>query len=447
MDDIVATKVVQRPDGTEHLVFQKARIAVKRGPDRGKQLDVDRPRVRVGTAPDCELRLSDEAVSRYHLELRATERGFLVRDLGSTNGTRVGELKLLEAVVTGPVLLELGQTRLQVSTSVSEVVEIPLSSRGSFGGLLGQSRQIRQVFAILERVAPTRSTVLLEGESGTGKEVAAHAVHRASGRGDGPFVVVDCGAIPASLIESELFGHEKGAFTGADPARTGALEQADGGTLFLDEVGELPLELQPRLLRFLESQEVKPVGSSSHRPRVVDVRVVAATNRNLSVEVDEGRFRQDLYYRLSVVQVELPPLRERPEDVLLLARHFAEALQKDPREVISSDVAGLLLAYSWPGNVRELRNVIERVALLPELAAQQLHRSAEASPAPAPTIGNLVELDFHEGRRRWQDIFERQYLTAQMARGNQVVKAAAKSADLPRQTFHRLLRKHGLKDG
>jgi transcriptional regulator with GAF, ATPase, and Fis domain len=445
MDKIVATKVVQRPDGTEHLVFQKARIVVKRGPDKGKQLVVDRPRVRIGTAPDCDLQLTDEAVSRYHIELRATERGYLLRDLGSTNGTRVGELRLLEAVVTGPVVLELGQTRLQVSTSSTEVVEIPLSSRGSFGGLLGQSRQIRQVFAILERIAPTRSTVLLEGESGTGKEVAAHAIHKASGR-EGPFVVVDCGAIPANLIESELFGHEKGAFTGADRARTGALAHADGGTLFLDEVGELPVELQPRLLRFLESQEVKPIGSSSHEPRVVDVRVVAATNRNLSVEVDEGRFRQDLYYRLSVVAVELPPLRERPEDILLLARHFAEALQKDPREVISSAVAGLLLAYAWPGNVRELRNVIERVSVLPELAARQLHRSAETSPAPAPTIGALVEQSFHEGRSRWQDIFERQYLTAQMARNNQVVKAAAKSADLPRQTFHRLLRKHGLKE-
>jgi len=443
MDEILVTKLVQRPDGTEHLVLRQARVAVKRGPDKGRQLVVDRPRVRIGTAPDCDLQLSDEAVSRYHLELRATDRGYLLRDLGSTNGTRAGGLQLVEALITEPVLLELGSTRLQFSPS-DDSVEIPLSPRGSFGGLLGQSRQMRQVFAILERVAPSRSTILLEGESGTGKEVAAQAIHQASQHAEGPFVVVDCGAIPATLIESELFGHEKGAFTGAEHGRKGALEQADGGSVFLDEVGELPTELQPRLLRFLESQEVKPIGSSRHRK--VDVRIIAATNRNLTVEVSEGRFRQDLFYRLSVVRVELPSLRERPEDIVLLARHFAELLDKDPRAVVAPEISGLLMAYSWPGNVRELRNVVERVSLLPELATQLLQESSEASPAPAPTIGSLASLTFHEGRRRWQDTFERQYLAAQMARSDNVVKSAAESSQLPRQTFHRLLRKHGLRE-
>ena len=442
--DIVATRLVRRPDGTEHLVLRRARLVVKRGPDKGRELLLEKPRVRVGTAPDCELQLTDEAVSRYHLELRATDRGFVLRDLESTNGTRVGGLQLVEALLDAPVVLELGETRLQISPAEGSI-EIPLSARGSLGGLLARSRAMRQVFAILERVAPSRSTVLLEGESGTGKEVAAHAIHQLSPRNDGPFVVVDCGAIPPTLIESELFGHERGAFTGADRAREGALEEADGGTVFLDEVGELPLELQPRLLRFLEGQEVKRVGSTQHRK--VDVRIVAATNRSLETEASEGRFRQDLFYRLSVVRVELPPLRERPEDVVLLARHFAEAVAEDPRTVVTPEIEGLLLSHTWPGNVRELRNVVERIAVVPELATELLQESAAQSVARPPSIGPLVGLSFHEGRRRWQDIFERQYLAAQLARAGGVVTRAAESADLPRQTFHRLLRQHGLKEG
>ena len=443
MDPIAATKLVQRPDGTEQLLLRQARITVKRGPDRGKTLAVDRPRVRIGTAPDCELPLTDESVSRYHLALEATEQGYVLRDLGSTNGTHMAGIQLVQAVITGPVVIELGQTRLHIAPS-DDNIEIPLSPRGSFGGLLGQSLKMRQVFAILERVADGRTTVLLEGESGTGKEVAAQAMHQMSSRREGPFVVVDCGAIPPTLIESELFGHARGAFTGAQQARVGLLEQSHGGTLFLDEVGELPLEMQPRLLRFLESQEVKPVGDSQHRK--VDVRVLAATNRRLLVEVNEGRFRQDLFYRLSVVCVEMPPLRDRPEDVVLLARHFAEALGKDPDRVIAPDIASLLAAYAWPGNVRELRNVVERVAVLPELATRLLEQTAEDAGAAPPTIGGLVNLPFHEARRRWQDTFEQQYLATLLTRSGNVVKRAAEMADLPRQTFHRLLRQHGVKE-
>ena len=440
MEDTAATRLVQRPNGTQLLLLRQARLRVTEGPDRGRELLMDRPRVVVGSGEGCDLVLADAAVSREHLEVRATERGYLLKDLESTNGTLVGGVWLREALAVGPAALRLGETVLQL-VPTAETVEIPLSSRGQLGDLLGQSVAMRQVFAVLERVAPTGSTVLLEGESGTGKEVAARAIHALSPRAEGPLVVVDSGAIPASLIESELFGHEKGAFTGANEARAGAFEEADGGTLFLDEIGELPLELQPRLLRFLERQEVKRVGAARHRP--VDVRVVAATNRKLAGEVEAGRFRQDLFYRLSVVRLELPPLRERPDDIVLLAYHFAERFGPDPRQIVTDEVAALLVSYPWPGNARELRNVVERLAVMPELAAEELRQSARP-PAPA-AIGSLGDLAFHEARTRWQDLFEQQYLAQQLSRAGGVVSHAAATAGLPRQTFHRLMRRHGLK--
>ncbi len=444
--DNSATKLIRRPDGSEMLQLRQARLNVVKGPDRGLELLIERPRITVGSGADCELTLNDPAVSRRHLELRATEAGYQVRDLGSTNGTTVGDVRIERALITRPATLRLGSTNLRIAPT-EQVVEIPLSQRGSFGGLLGQSQAMRQVFAVLERVAPESATVLIEGGSGTGKELAARGIHDASPRATGPYVVVDCGAIPANLIESELFGHERGAFTGAEQARTGALEEADGGTVFLDELGELPLELQPRLLRFLEQQQVKPLGAVQHRQ--VDVRVVAATNRNLADEVSAGRFREDLFYRLAVVRVELPPLRDRPEDVLLLAHHFAEQLARDARAIITDEIRGVLCAHSWPGNARELRNVVERLALMPEQAAAALRQRVDGDgdrPGGLPGIGELAKLPFHQARGRWQDLFERSYLSIQLDRAAGVVSHAAEKSGLPRQTFHRLLRKHGLKN-
>ena len=439
MDQSQATKLLLKPDGSETLLLRRAQLSVIRGPDRGLALTLDRPRVRVGSGADCELRLGDTAVSRHHFELQATEAGYLLRDLGSTNGTLADGVRVLRALLTGDTTLELGQTALRLRPT-DKVIELPLSRRGQLGGLLGRSAAMRRVFAMLEAAAPSDSTVLLQGESGTGKEVAAEAIHSLSARGEGPLVVVDCGAIPAGLMESELFGHQRGAFSGADRARAGALEQAHRGTLFLDEVGELPLELQPRLLRFLESGQVKRLGATRHRQ--VDARVVAATNRLLPNEVQEGRFRQDLYYRLAVVCVELPPLRDRPEDVLLLAHHFAGSFTADPTELITDELAGLLAAYHWPGNARELRNVVERMAVAPELGLASLRQDHGASPQ---SIGALEDLPFHEARRRWQDAFERQYLGRALERAGGVVSRAADEAGLPRQTMHRLLKQHGLR--
>ena len=439
MDRTQATKLLQKPDGSESLLLRRAQLSVVKGPDRGKVLALDRTRIRVGTGADCDLRLDDSSVSRHHFELSATDAGYLLRDLGSTNGTQADGIRLVRALLTGATTLKLGETSIRLQPT-DEVVEIPLSRRGQVGGLLGRSVAMRQVFALLEAVAPSHSTVLLQGESGTGKEVAAEAIHTLSDRREGPLVVLDCGAIPAGVIESELFGHERGAFTGADRARAGALEQAHKGTLFLDEVAELPLELQPRLLRFLESQQVKRLGAARHRR--VDARVVAATNRLLVNEVAEGRFREDLYYRLAVVCIELPPLRDRPEDVLLLAHHFAGRFTADPGELITDELAGLLMAYHWPGNARELRNVVERMAVAPELGLSSMREVHGASAMPS--IGNLEDLPFHEARRRWQDGFERQYLMQALQRTGGVVSRAAAATGLPRQTLHRLLKQHGL---
>ena len=439
MERTQATLLLQKPDGTESLLLRRALLSVVQGPDRGLELELDRGRVCVGSGADCELRLSDSAVSRRHFELQATDAGYLLRDLGSTNGTLLGGVRVERALLCGAVSLVAGGSTVRLQPS-DEVLELPLSRRGQMGSLLGRSVAMRRVFAMLEAAAASDSTVLLQGESGTGKELAAEALHLASGRRRGPLEVVDCGAIPAGVIESELFGHERGAFSGADRARAGALERAHGGTLFLDEVGELPLELQPRLLRFLERQQVKRLGATRHRQ--LDVRVVAATNRLLANEVDEGRFRQDLYYRLAVLVIELPPLRDRPDDVLLLAFHFAGEHAADPGELITDEIANLLSAYHWPGNARELRNTVERIAVAPRLGLQALQGAGQAA---LPDIGKLEQLPFHEARRRWQDSFERRYLQLQLERAQGVVARASRQAQIPRQTMHRLLKQHGLR--
>jgi transcriptional regulator with PAS, ATPase and Fis domain len=218
--------------------------------------------------------------------------------------------------------------------------------------MLGESLKMREIFAILEKISPKDITVLIEGETGTGKEVCARAIHNTSKRASGPFIIFDCGATPANLIESELFGHVKGAFTGAVSSRAGAFESADGGTIFFDELGELTLELQPKLLRVLETREVKRVGATT--PVKVDVRVVAATNRDLRKEVRSGNFREDLFYRLAVARVTLPALRERREDIALLAKSFLRDASGDPNREISEATLTFLRKHDWPGNIREL---------------------------------------------------------------------------------------------
>jgi DNA-binding NtrC family response regulator len=341
-------------------------------PDRWVELG-EQPLV-VGSAADCGLRLDDPHVSSRHAELARVAGGVVLRDLGSSNGTRVADMAVKEVVLTSGVPIVMGTTRLRFEITsgsggagdTGRLVRDPVGDDElrdvppRFGGAVGTGPAMRRLFALLARIAPTDLTVTLIGETGTGKDVLAHAIHDVSPRRAGPFVVFDCAAVPPSLIESELFGHEKGAFTGAVAARAGVFERAHGGTLFIDEIGELPLELQPKLLRALEQRQVQRLGGAS--PQAVDVRIVAATNRDLAARVEAGAFRQDLFFRLSTAVLHVPPLRERLEDLPELIAHFLA--QTGRTLAVTPAALAQLRAHAWPGNVRELKNAIASGAAL-----------------------------------------------------------------------------------
>ena len=372
----------------------------------------------------------DRTVSRFHCEILLDEGGARVRDLSSRNGTKVDGTRVVEAFLRDGAELQVGATKLLVRLGDEKVVQ-QVSARTELGPLVGRSASMRAAFALLEKAAASDTTVLLEGETGTGKEGAAEALHALSPRRDKPFVVVDCAAIPASLMESELFGHDKGAFTGASARRIGAFEEADGGTVFLDEIGELPLDLQPKLLRVLERKEIRRIGTNQMAP--VDVRVVAATHRDLRAAVNNREYRADLYYRLSVVRITLPPLRERVEDVPLLVDRLLERMGKrEMTDLRKPDFLAALQRHSWPGNVRELRNFIERCVVFQE-------------PLPLDQKAAEPPKSFGEARQRAIDAFERAYVTELLAAHEGKVAAAAQKAGIGRAHFYRLLHKHGLK--
>jgi two-component system response regulator GlrR len=320
-----------------------------------------------------------------------------------------------------------------------------------FGGLVGTSEPMQRLFDLLQRAASSDATVLIEGETGTGKEVSAHAIHQHSARARAPFIVVDCGAIPGQLLESELFGYERGAFTGAVTPRTGAFEAADGGTIFLDEIGELGLDLQPKILRALESRKIKRVGSNDYHP--FDVRVVAATNRNLREEVRAKRFRSDLYYRLAVLHVKLPSLRERKTDLPALVDEILAQLgvveAPNVASIRSPEFIHMLAEYGWPGNVRQLRNYLERRVALGESVAppgnESLppNRSGSDRPSDAPRIAFDQPLKL--AREQWNNVFEARYLKVLLERHGDNVAAAARAAGVNRVHFYRLLWKHGMR--
>ncbi len=418
---------------TATLRVHAAHLTVTSGPDAGRTARVDRPSFVIGTGPSADLRLTDDTVSREHLRLTLSPDGIRVKDPGSTNGSWMGTLRVFEVVLAQSTTLSLGATTIDLTIEAAPV-DLPLSERTRFGDALGESSAMRHLFAVLERAARSGANVLIEGESGTGKDVLASGVHLESSRADGPFVALDCGAIPPTLIESELFGHEKGAFTGADRARDGAFVQADGGTLLLDEIGELPLEMQPKLLRVLETREVRPVGSN--RARRVDVRIVAATNRNLAEGSRRGEFRQDLFYRLAVVRIGVPPLRERKEDILPLARAFLRRVEGFEQADVPPELAAMLHAHPWPGNVRELRNVIQRYTVFGAAGAGLFDDARTAG-----TNDDLSHLPYHEARAVALERFERAYLPGVLARAGNVVVRAAELAGVRRPSFHRMLQR------
>jgi DNA-binding NtrC family response regulator len=318
------------------------------------------------------------------------------------------------------------------------------------GGLLGRSAAMQRIFALLRRVAPTDETVLIEGETGTGKELAAEAIHLESRRASGPFLIFDCSAVSATLVESELFGHTRGSFTGAVNDRAGALEAADGGTLFLDEIGELPLELQPKLLRALERRQVRRVGTNMGKQ--VDVRFVAATNRTLLREVECGRFREDLFYRLAVIRVPLPPLRERIEDIALLVRHFERQFSsqtgQQETEPLPDAVVNVLAAQFWPGNVRELRNAVARLLVLGSEEGDSAPSTLRSPSGTRRPPSGVVQVDLTEplraGRKRVADAYEKAYLEAALRRTEGNMSQAADLASVNRKFVQRAVKRHGL---
>ncbi|MDP3499086.1 MAG: sigma 54-interacting transcriptional regulator [Myxococcales bacterium] len=430
---------ITREGATEFLELPRLRVTLT-APDgtvRTTQLGVSP--ILIGTAEGNELVATDSSVSRVHAELRSGSDGVVVKDLGSKNGVTINGVRVFEALVPAGQLVALGRSTLTVSAEGLE--RLPLSGMAHFGEALGSSPVMRALFAVLARAADATVPILLLGESGTGKELLARAVHDASPRAGKSFVVFDCGAVTGSLVEAELFGALKGAYTGADRDRQGLLEAAHGGTLFLDEIGELSPDLQAKLLRALEAKQVRPVGSNTYRP--ADARIVGATHRDLRAKVANGSFREDLYFRLAVVTADVPPLRERTEDIPLLVQHFlsrqtpARTLAELPPNVLS-----LLQHHDWPGNVRELWNTMTRLVLFPQLGAKAIEHRQTARLANA--LESVAHLPLREAREVVVAEFELSYLVHKLKEHSDNVSAAAKAMGVSRQFLYRLLHRHGL---
>jgi two-component system, NtrC family, response regulator GlrR len=394
----------------------------------------------LGTHAECDVVIADPSLSRRHCQVALVEQGVLLTDLGSKNGTFVRDVRVREAFLDPGVPASAGGTRIEVELAGAPEL-LPLSLGASFGEAIGGTVVMRALFAWLERAAVSNETVLLLGESGTGKEVLARAIHDRSARRDGPFEVLDCAALAPSLVEAELFGYERGAFTGAESARQGVLERAHGGTLFIDEIGELPLPLQPKLLRALESREVRPLGSTAFRG--FEARVVAATHRDLRRAVAAGAFRGDLYYRLAVAEARVPPLRERRADIPLLVERFLAA-QTPPRTMadLPANAMALLGAHDWPGNVRELRNTVARLLVFPSLGRELFDGGMAAGGGEDD---GLCSLPYAEARAAAGETFEREYLTRQLRRHGGNVSRSAAAMGISRQFLHRLLKQYGMR--
>jgi DNA-binding NtrC family response regulator len=440
--------------------LRRCRVEVVSGPDAGLVRDVESQVIRIGARRGNDVQLSDSKVSGLHCEIRLDDRGYRLRDLDSTNGTYVSSLRINDVYIASGAQIALGSTRIKFEP-LGESVEIELADTDRFGSMIGRSVKMRELFARLEKLARSDTTVLVTGETGAGKELVAEALHDHSPREKGPFVVLDCGSIPPNLIESELFGHERGAFTGATASYAGAFERAHGGTVFLDEIGELPLGMQPKLLRVLERKEVRRVGGANTLE--VDVRIVAATNRDLGVEVNRGRFREDLYYRLAVARIHVPPLRERKDDLPLLIEHILATTPGGESASIAQETIDLMTKHDWPGNVRELRNVIERAVLLAE--APDSEDSLRHAPAPTPrsepsitvtpsqtataseaqmTVPVDVSIPFKNAKQNVISEFERRYISRLLAQHDGNISAAARAAGIDRMSIHKMLHRLGL---
>jgi DNA-binding NtrC family response regulator len=410
---------------------------VIKGPDRGESVRLTDQPVSFGSSPSCDLVLTDKTVSRKHLHAELHGDEVVMVDSGSTNGTFIQGSRFEKIVIGFGAEVKLGRTVIKFLPD-EEVVEPEPLDQASLGTIVGADTKMRQLFKLMTDVAATTATVLIEGETGTGKELIAEEIHNHSPRRDGPFVVFDCGSVPRELIESMLFGHVKGSFTGAITDRRGAFAEAHGGTIFLDEIGEMALDLQPSLLRVLDKRAVRKVGSNTYEK--IDVRVIAATNRDLRAEVAKKTFREDLYYRLAVIRVSVPPLRERGSDIPLLTHHFMQAFGQG-LDVTPEDMAKLQ-RHAWPGNVRELRNVVERACLLSRGNTINIDDALVHEAAPA--LGIRTDLPFKEAKGQLVDMFERKYIDDLMRKHKMNLSAAAREAQIDRKHLRELIRKYGL---
>ncbi|MEZ4223499.1 MAG: sigma 54-interacting transcriptional regulator [Polyangiaceae bacterium] len=402
-------------------------------------------RLSIGSASGNDLVIENPTVSRYHLTLARDAAAVSVTDLGSTNGTTVGSVTLRDATasLTLPATLKLGDVSVRLTDG--DVVIQKLHDEESLGGLRGRSAPMRRLMADIQKLSASDVSALLIGESGTGKELIARAIHDNSARKDKPFVVVDCAAIPPTVFAAELFGHERGAFTGADRRRAGALERAHGGTIFLDELGELPPSLQASLLGALERRRFTRLGGADEVP--VNVRIVSATNRDLRKDVNSGTFRLDLFYRLGVVVLEVPPLRKRPEDIPLLVEHFAAeaGAEGEAAELFNDDVMQQLVTYPWPGNVRELRNLVASTLAMGRQPSLEAVSMVTPSASGDDVIESVLHLGYRDARGALLEQFERRYLEhlLQQTEGN--VRKAARVGQMNRSYLIELLKRHEIR--
>ena len=437
------SKTTQLAAPMRGVPIPKIGVYVEEGGDEGTSIGVESERLTIGTAEGNDLVLSDGTVSRYHLELERTDRGVYVTDLKSTNGTFAGNVCVEKALVPVGTVLRIGRTKVRIDDGGVGTADV--FEGEELEGMVGTAHETRRLMAQIAKVAETQASVLIIGESGTGKELVARAIHRLSDRSETPYEIVDCASLSPQLIASELFGHEKGSFTGADRRHVGAFERAHGGTLFLDEIGELPAELQPTLLGALERRRFRRVGGRDDL--AVDVRVVSATNRDLRTEVNTNSFRLDLFYRLAVVTLRIPPLRERVEDIPLLVQHFARAVGYEGamQTLFPPETMAALQKHPWPGNVRELRNLVEATVAMGETPA--LHVPPESGDPDEDGIGvnHLLELPYKEARGAVLDEFEARYLPHLLERATGNVSEAARKARMDRSYLFSLLRKHGLR--
>ena len=445
---IRGTQIIGK-DSSYSILKHKYVITVVAGPDKDKRFEVNKTHILIGTNENCDIVLKDPTVSRKHCEIFIRDGDYVIRDLDSTNGTYINGLRIVEAYLPIGATITLGHTVIIFQPKKSWVSVQP-SSKESFGSLLGKSYRMKEIFGILEKISPTDLSVIITGETGTGKELAAKAIHQHSSRKDKPFIVVDCSAIPPTLIEAELFGFERGAFTGAYRSKPGAFELANGGTIFLDEIGELPLEVQPKFLRVLEQKEVRRLGSN--KIINVDVRIISATNKNLEEEIKNGNFRKDLFYRLSEVVIELPPLRKRKEDIPFLLEYFLKRERGGEPPKLTDRLLNYLLRQPWYGNVRELENFAKRLSIMvkkPIIDLDDIPKEIlnfEKEPISSKDKSGLFTyLPIKEARERWLAPKEREYLIHLIKQCGGDMNQVSQIAGLHRKSIERLMRKYNIR--